>query len=129
MTKPFIKCVSWYLVIAMLILGVVPNVYAGLSPSEAINLSQVERVSDLQSIQKILEIKMVGQRLEQLGFSENEIQTRLNLLNDDQIHQLALNLDDIKVGSGGFEVLVVFLLIGILVAAWLHVTGKKVIIK
>ena len=113
----------------MLILGAVPNVYTGLSPSEAINLSQVERVSDPQSIQKILEIKMVGQRLEQLGFSENEIQTRLNLLNDDQIHQLALNLDDIKVGSGGFEVLVVLILIGILIAVWLRVMGKKVIIQ
>lgn len=129
MTKPFMKCVSWYLVVAMFILGTVPNVYAGLSPSEVINLSGVDRASDLQSIQNILEIKMVAQRLNQLGFTGNEIQARLCRLDDDQIHRLALNLDDIKVGSGGFEVLVVFLLIGILIAVWLRIMGKTVIVK
>ena len=129
MTKPFIKCVSWHLVVAMFILGAVPNVYAGLSPSEGINLSEADRTSDLQSIQSILEMKMVGKRLDQLGFSNDEIQARLTQLDDDQIHELALNLDEIKVGSGGFEVLVVILLIGILIAVWFHVTGKRVIVK
>ncbi|MCD6274030.1 MAG: PA2779 family protein [Deltaproteobacteria bacterium] len=129
MTKPFLKCVSWYLVVAMFILGAVPNVYAGLSPSEVINISGVDRASDLQSIQNILEMKMVAQRLNQIGFTKNEIQARLCQLDDDQIHRLALNLDDIKIGSGGFEVLVVVLLIGILIAVWLRVMGKKVIIQ
>ncbi len=129
MTKPFLKCVSWYLVVAMFLLGAVPNVYAGLSPSEVINISGVDRASDLQSIQNILEMKMVAQRLDQIGFTKNEIQARLCQLDDDQIHRLALNLDDIKIGSGGFEVLVVVLLIGILIAVWLRVMGKKVIIQ
>ncbi|MDY6879909.1 MAG: PA2779 family protein [Desulfatiglans sp.] len=129
MTKSLIKCVSWHLVIVMSIFGAVPNVYAGLSPSEAINLSELDRSSDLQRIQAVLETKMIKNRLDQLGFSEDDIHKRLRQLDDDQIHELALNLDEMKVGSGGFEVLVIILLIGILVAVWLHVTGKRVIVQ
>jgi hypothetical protein len=113
----------------MSIFGAVPNVYAGLSPSEAINLSELDRSSDLQRIQAVLETKMIKNRLDQLGFSEDDIHKRLRQLDDDQIHELALNLDEMKVGSGGFEVLVIILLIGILVAVWLHVTGKRVIVQ
>ena len=129
MSTSFVKCVSWYLVVAMFIMGLAPRVDASLSPSEAIAFAQADRASDLQSIQKILETKMIGKRLEKLGFSQDEIQARLSQLNDQQIHQLALKLDEMKVGRGGFEVLVVVLLVGILVALWLHVTGKRVVIQ
>jgi hypothetical protein len=129
MSRPFAKCVSWYLVFAMFIIGVAPRVDAGLSPSEVIALSQADRTSDLQKIQKILETKMIGKRLEQFGFSSDEIKARLGRLNDQEIHQFALRLDEIKIGGGGFEVIVVLLLIGILIGLWLHVSGKKVVIQ
>ncbi len=126
MSRPFAKCVSWYLVLAMFIIGVAPRVDAGLSPSEVIALSQADRTSDLQ---KILETKMIGKRLEQFGFSSDEIKARLGRLNDQEIHQFALRLDEIKIGGGGFEVIVVLLLVGILIGLWLHVSGKKVVIQ
>jgi hypothetical protein len=129
MSKSFVKCVSWYLVLAMFVIGIAPRVDAGLCPSEAIAVSHADRTSDLENIQKILETKMIRKRLEKLGFSQDEIKARLNRLNDKQIHHFALRLDEIRVGSGGFEVLVVVLLIGILVGVWLHVTGKKVVIQ
>jgi len=136
MSRPFAKCVSWYLVLAMFIIGVAPRVDAGLSPSEVIALSQADRTparpaggSDLQKIQKILETKMIGKRLEAFGFSSEEIKARLGRLNDQEIHQFALRLDEIKIGGGGFEVIVVVLLVGILIGLWLHVTGKKVVIQ
>lgn len=129
MSRPFAKCVSWYLVLAMFIIGVAPRVDAGLSPSEVIALSQADRTSDLQKIQKILETKMIGKRLEQFGFSSDEIKARLGRLNDQEIHQFALRLDEIKIGGGGFEVIIVLLLVGILIGLWLHVSGKKVVIQ
>ena len=129
MSKKFMRCVSCYLVFAMFVVGIVPRVDAGLSPSEVIAFSQVDRVSDLQKIQEILETKMIRTRLEQLGFSQNEIQARLTQLNDQQIHQLALNLDKIKVGGGGLEILIVILLIGILVVLYLQYSGRKIVIQ
>lgn len=129
MSKTFMKCVSCYLVFAMFVIGIVPRVDAALSPSEVIALSQMDRASDLQKIQQILETKMIRTRLEQLGFSQDEIQTRLTQLNDQQIHQLALQMDKIRVGGNGFEFLVIVLLIGILVLLFLHYSGRTVVLQ
>jgi hypothetical protein len=123
------KCLSWYLVAALFVIGIAPRLEAGFCPSEIISPSTSERTSDLERIQKILEIKMVNKRFSELGLSTEEIQARLSQLNDHQIHELALKLDEIKVGGDGFEVLVVILLIGILVAVWFMVTGKRVAIQ
>jgi len=129
MSKRLIKCVSWFLVIGMFALGIAPRVDAGLSPSGIIALSQADRTSHLQNIQKILETKMVCKRLQQLGLSQDDIQRKLSRLDDQQIHQIALKLDKIRVGGNGFEVLVVLLLIGILVGVWFYASGKRIIIQ
>lgn len=129
MSKRLVKCVSWCLVVGMFVVGIAPRVDAGFSPSEIIALSQANRTSDLQNIQKILETKMIRKRLQQLGFSQDDIQGRLSRLNDQQIHQIALKLDEIRVGGNGFEVLVVLLLIGILVGVWLYVSGKRIVVQ
>jgi len=129
MSKRLVKCVSWFLVVGMFALGIVPRVDAGLSPSEIIVFSQADRTSHLQNIQKILETKMVCKRLQQLGLSQDDIQGRLNRLGDHQIHRIALRLDEIRVDGNGFEVLVVILLIGILVGVWFYVSDKRIIIQ
>jgi hypothetical protein len=51
------KYISWYLIILMFLISIVPRVDAGLSPSEIISVSQFNRTSDLQKIQKFLEMK------------------------------------------------------------------------
>jgi len=128
--KPLTKCIAWYCVVAMFLMGVVPRVHAGFCPSGVTPLPQVDRMADLEQIQKVLEAKMVQARLEQLGFSQAEIQARLSQLSDQQIHQLALNLEDIRVGgNGAVTVLVILLLIGILVGVWFYVQGKKVVVE
>jgi hypothetical protein len=49
-------------------------------------------------IQKFLEMKMVRERLKEFGLTPDEIQARLSQFDDQQVHQLALRLDDLKVG-------------------------------
>ena len=129
MSKKLVKCVSWFLIVGMFALGIAPRVDAGLSPSEIIALSQADRTSRLQNIQKILETKMICKRLQQLGLSQDDIQMRLSRLDDKQLHRIALKLDEIRVGGNGFEVLVVILLIGILVGVWFYVSDKRIIIQ
>jgi len=82
MTIPFMKQISWYLVVAMFIIGIAPRVDAGLAPSEIIALSQTDRDADLAKIQKVLELKAVGERLTQLGLAQEEIKNRLDRLSD-----------------------------------------------
>ncbi len=129
MSIPFMKQISWYLVVAMFIIGIAPRVNAGLAPSEIIALSQTDRAEDLTKIQKALELKAVGERLTQLGLDREEIKNRLDQLSDQQIHQAALQLDDLKVGQGdALGIIIALLVIAILIVILLNLTGRRVLI-
>jgi hypothetical protein len=129
MTIPFMKHISWYLVVAIFIIGIAPRVDAGFSPSEIIALSQTDRDADLAKIQKVLELKAVSERLTQLGLAQEEIKNRLDQLSDQQIHQAALQLDDLKVGQGdALGIIIAVLVIAILIVILLNLTGRRVFI-
>lgn len=128
MSKGLVKSVSWYLVVAMFVIGIVPRVDAGLSPSEVIALTKAERLTDINKLQKAIESKMVRERLEQFGLTGDEIRTRLGNLSDRQLHEFALRLDELKVGGGGAEVVIIVLLVAILVVLLLQYTGRKVVV-
>jgi Family of unknown function (DUF6627) len=129
MKKRVAKWVTWYMVIAMFLLGITPRVDAGFSPSELYNYSPAGRHADLQKIQKALESKMVIERLAALGFSPNEIQVKLDQLDDKQVHQMAQKIDELNVGGDGGEVLIAILLIAILVVLIIYLLGHKIVIK
>ena len=130
MRIPLQKWIIGYLVLAMFVIGITPRVYAGFSPSEAFRLLPDERSSDVQKIQRFLELKMVRERLKELGLSPDEIQARLNQISDPQIHQLALKLDDLKVAGDDFlGVIILLLVITILVVLLIQLTGHKIVIK
>jgi hypothetical protein len=99
MGKPLKKCIIWYLAVAVFIIGITPRVYAGFSPSEDTAVSSAGRISDFQNSQKSLERKMIRERLKEWGLSSDEIQGRLDRYGDEQVHQLALKVDDLKVGG------------------------------
>jgi hypothetical protein len=124
------KWIAWYLVAAMFIIGITPRVYAGFTPSEIIGLSPTERAVDFQKVQQFLEMKAVRERLQELGFTSEEIQSRLSQLNDEQIHQLALKLDDLNVaGDSGLGIVIAVLIIVILVIVIIQLLGHKIVIK
>jgi len=127
--RSWMKYVASYLVVAMFIIGITPRVYAGFSPSEAISMLSFDRSSDLEKIRKVLEMKMVREKLKDLGFTPNEIEKRLGQLSDHQIHQLALNLDELQVGGSGLAVLIVILLIVIIAGVVIYVSGHRVVIE
>ena len=128
MKVPFFRHVAWYLVVAMFIIGVAPKVDAGLSPSELI-AAQFDRAQDSSNIQQVLENKMVSERLAQLGFTQDEVNSRLSQLSDQQLHKLAVNLDEIKTGGDGLGIIIALLVIAILVVILIQLTGHKVIVK
>jgi len=129
MKKKIKKWVLWYMVVVMFLIGITPRVYAGFSPLEGITHSPFDRDSDFQKIQKVLESKMIRERLGQLGFTEEWIQNRLNQLSDKQIHQLALKLDELSVGGDGVEAVLVVVLVAVLVVLIIYLLGYKVVLK
>jgi hypothetical protein len=72
---------------------------------------------------------MVWERLKDLGFTPEEIQGKLNDLSDHQLHQLAMKLDDLKVGGDGVGIVIGVLVIIILVIVIIQLTGHKIVIK
>jgi hypothetical protein len=129
MRIPLRKWITWYLVLAMFVIGITPRVYAGFSPSEIMTLSPAERSGEVKKIQKFLETKMVRERLKDFGFTAEEIQTRLNQMSDQQIHQIARQLDTLEVGGDGLGVVIAILIIAILVIIIVELLGHRIVIK
>jgi len=129
MRNPLRKWISWYLVLAMFVIGITPRVYAGFSPSEIMPLSPAERSGEIGKIQKFLETKMVRERLKDFGFTTEEIQTRLSQMSDQQIHQIALQLDSLDVGGDGLGVVIAVLVIIILVIIIIQLMGHRIVVK
>jgi uncharacterized protein DUF6627 len=85
-----------FLSVCMIVLGLAPlDGWAMLLPST----DTVQRQGDLSQIQAQLESKMVRERLTALNLTPQEVQTRMQNLTDDQIHNLAQNLDGLQVGG------------------------------
>ena len=121
------KCIVCYLVIAMAVLGMVPPVDASFLSSEALTTKSNDRAEDLQAVQTVLESKIVRQRLADLGFTAEEIQARIVQLSDQQIHQLAQRVDEMRVGGDGGAVIGVLLVIGLVVLIYLLLTHRVAI--
>jgi hypothetical protein len=83
----------------MLLISIVPPVNAGFVGSEPLTVTVSGELSDLEKIQAVLENKIVRQRLEQLGFTSEEVNARVSQLSVAEIHTLAQNLDQLKVGA------------------------------
>jgi hypothetical protein len=122
--------IIWYLVMATLVIGIAPKAYASFSPSEVMALSSTERSSDLQKVQQFIELKMVRERLKQYGLTQEEITAKLDGLSDQQIHQLALKVDDLRVAADeGLGIIVVLLVVVILVIIIIMLLGHTVVVK
>jgi O-antigen ligase len=102
------KRTSVLLIFVLSLISLVPRVEAAFIPSSD-SRSGLMRNQDIQTIQKALENKIVKQRLQDLGFSEEEIQERLNQLSDEEIHSLAMQIDSLS--QGGILGLVIAVLI------------------
>jgi len=130
MKRTFMRHVTWYLVVAMFVIGITPRVYAGFSASEVIGFSAVDRASDLGKIQNAIETKMIGERLRQIGLTPDEIQKKLSQLGDQQIHQLAQQLDELRVGGDSgwvaFGIVIGLAAIAILV---IYLSGHEIVIR
>jgi hypothetical protein len=125
---PLMRHVSWYLIFAMFLVGIAPRVDAGIAPSELIAMSQTDRNADMEKIRQVIEMKMVGERLGQFGLTQDEIRTRLSGLSDQQLHKLALKLDDLKVGGdggSGIGIVIAVMLFLILLVILLQMTGPR----
>lgn len=125
MKKFLMRTLLAYLVAAMFVIGITPSADAGFSPSQLIGAGAASRDLDVQHVRSFLEMKVVADRFQQLGFTPGEIGSRLSALNDEQLHQVALKVDQLKVGGdGGVGIVIAVLVIVVLVLLILRLAPR-----
>lgn len=123
------RYIVWYLVAAMFVIGIAPRLEAAFVPSQGVAVTPSDRASDLQTVQGALENKLVQQRLKDLGYTSEEITERLAQLTDQQLHNIAQKLDDLRVGQDGLGIVIAVLVIILLVILIINLTtGHKVVV-
>jgi hypothetical protein len=128
MNELLLRRIAILLVVSMAFISIVPRVQAAFVPSDE-SFSSNMRQQDIATVKKILEQKLVQQRLKALGYSEQEVTARLDKLSDNELHSLATHLDTLTAGGDGLSVLVVILVIVGIMALVLFITGKRLVIQ
>jgi transcriptional regulator of heat shock response len=123
-----LRQIAIILVVSMALISIVPQVDAAFISSEA-SFSDNLRQQDTATIKKVLEQKLIKQRLQALGYSGDEVKTRLDKLSDNELHRFATQLDTIAAGGDGLSVIVAILVIVGIIALVLFITGKRIVIQ
>jgi len=99
---------------------------AAMIPSEldsAAMTSVMDRAADIQTIQHVLESKVVAQRLTDLGLSVEEAQQSMAKLTTQELHQIASNLDGLQ--SGGELGLIIGILVVVILVLLIIFLAKR----
>ncbi len=119
-----------YLTVAFSILSFVSSAPAMFIPSPYEGSGTSHRETDLQKIKKLLESKLVQHKLSQLGFTTDEIQARLHQLDDEQIHQIAGQINALEAGGDSTAAwIIAIVLLGVIVFLILELTGIIDVLK
>ncbi len=101
--------------------GLVPSSYGNPIRSAPVSVDDA-RAADLATIQQALELKVVQHRLEALGFTQDEIASRLAMASNADLHQLATQSEDVLAG-GSTGLLVTVLVVVLLVLLILRIAS------
>jgi hypothetical protein len=119
-----------YLIVAFSILSFASSAPAMFIPSAPEGNGTGHREMDLQTIQKFLESKLVQHKLSELGFTTDEIQARLHQLDDEQLHQVAGQINALGPGGDSAAVwIIVLVLVAVIVFLILELTGVIDVMK
>ena len=123
-----LRRIAIMLVVSMALISIVPQVEAAFISSDE-SFSYNMRQQDTTTIKKVLEQKLVKQRLKALGYNEDEVQARLDKLTDNDLHRFATQLDALTAGGDALSVLVAILVIIGIIALILYITDKRIVIQ
>lgn len=104
--------------------------YAGMAPSRfSREYSNLDKEENISSIKKMLENKLIQQRLKDYGFSPEEVNKHLSKMSAEDLHTLASISKRLPSGGDAADTLIVILIIVILVIIILKLMNKEVIIR
>ena len=123
------KPLALYLALALIILSPLAHTAEAMHLPVLPQNPGIERTADLVMIQKTLELKTVQQRLLDYGLTPEETMTKLAGLPDDQLHQLARNMDSLQAGGDILGTLFALALIGLIVLLIIFILEGRIEIQ
>ncbi|WP_035040712.1 PA2779 family protein [Desulfovibrio sp. X2] len=128
LSRSWFKDLAMFLACLMLVVGFVPRVEAGFVPTTRSDSLQ-SRDADLAAVQKVLENKIVVQRLADFGYNPQEIQSRLKLLSDADLHKVATQIQDVETAGDFWGVVLVIAIIAALVVLIYVLSNRTVSVQ
>lgn len=127
--KLYFRQIALALAFSMLIIGSIPSksmaYVVGVEKAESFST----RAADVDRVQRVLESKLVSEKLSQAGLSMTEIKSRLDKLSDTELHSFASQLDSLYPGGDALGVVIALLIIVILVMVILKLADRKIVIR
>ncbi|MFZ3071679.1 MAG: PA2779 family protein [Thermodesulfobacteriota bacterium] len=125
--KGYFRLIASYLAVFIFLAAVIPaKTYAYATESVEVYSSRQE---DMNKVQRALESKIVGDKLAELGLTKDEATAKLDKLSDAELHQFAMNADNIEQGGGIIGLVIGLLIIAILIVVLLQLTDHKIQLK
>jgi hypothetical protein len=131
-TKPLVI----YLVFALLMISTLSG------PAEAMLLPAAQdtgmggtsslpfdRAADLKKIQTTLESRTLQQKLMDYGLSPEAAMAKVNALSDEQVHQLASNMDSVQAGGDVVGAVAGLLIIALLVVLLIYLLEGRIEVR
>lgn len=118
-----LRKVLYLLILAMGIIGVIPNTGgAAIIPADEAGAMDL-RAQNVDKIKAMLERKEIAVRLGDYGLTPDEVSSRLDRLSDDQVAEIAGQIDKINAGGDAVGLLIGIALLVLLVLIILHLLG------
>lgn len=129
----YFRQVALVLAFTMLVLGSIPTksmaLVIGSDAVVAAAAAEEAREADIARVQRVLESKLVADKLQQAGLSEAEINERLSKLSDSELHSFASQLESLYPGGDALSAIIALLIIVILVLVVLKLADRKIVIR
>ncbi|MBI4950254.1 MAG: PA2779 family protein [Deltaproteobacteria bacterium] len=124
----YFRQIALVVAFSMFVIGAIPaKSMAYVAGPEAVAASG--RAVDMAKVQRVLESRLVADKLEATGLPSAEIMPRIERLTDDELHQFASQLDGLYPGGDGLGVVIALLVIVILVMVIMKLSNRKIIIR
>jgi len=127
--KMYFKQVALVLAFAILIIGSIPAKSMAYVVGAEGTSTVSSRAADMEKAQRVLESKLVSEKLNSVRLDKAEINKRLDKLSDAELHQFAGQLDSLYPGGDVLSLAIAILIIVILVMVILKLSDRKIVIK
>lgn len=127
--KLYFKQIAFFLVFTFLIIGSIPTKSMAYIMGAETVTAEASRAADMDTIQRVLESKLVSEKLKEAGLSMTEIKAKVSNLSDSEVHSFASQLDSLYPGGDGLGVIIALLIIVILVMVILKLADRKIVIR